>query len=115
MFTLQPENLGDLTAVLLWIAAGGGTAVVAWAVAYLAEMWPAWHNFPSAVKFVVPVLVSFGLAVGANYALQFTEILELAQPYWLMLVTATAGWISSQAGLHKAKVRGISARAKSAR
>lgn len=112
MFTLQPDDFGNLTAVLIWIAAGGGTAVVAWAVAYLAEMWPTWHGLPAAVKFIVPVLVSFGLAVGANYALNFTEILELAQPYWLMLVTAVAGWIATQAGLYKAKVRGISAKAK---
>lgn len=108
----QPEDVGSLTAVLIWLAAGGGTAVMAWAVAYLAEMWPGWHGLPAAVRFIAPVLVSFGLAVLANYALNFTEILTLAQPYWLMLVTSVAGWIATQAGQRTAQVRGISARAK---
>lgn len=115
MFALlfQPDNWGDLTAVLTWLAVGGGgTAVVAWAVSYLAEHWAGWHALPTAVKFIVPILVSFGLAVGANFALDYTDILSRIQPYWLMLVTAVMGWIASQYGLTVAKARGISAKAK---
>jgi len=106
------DDYSNLTAVLMWIAAGGGTAVIGWAVAYLAEMWPGWHGLPSAVKFIGPVALSFGLAVLADYALQYDEVLTLAQPYWLMLVTAVAGWIATQAGHSTAKLRGISTRAK---
>ena len=109
----QPSNFGDLTAVLTWLAVGGGgTAAVAWVVSYLAEYWPTWHNLPPAVKFIAPILVSFGLAVGANVALGYTDVLAQIQPYWLMLVTAVMGWIGSQSGLATAKARGISEKAK---
>lgn len=108
----QPQDWGDLTGVLTWLAAGGSTMVLAWAVAYLAEHWAGWHALPGAVKFIVPIVVSFGLAYGANWALQFTDALAQFQPIWMMLVTAVAGWIATQGGLATAKVRGISARVK---
>lgn len=109
----QPSDFGDLTAVLTWLAVGGGgTAAVAWVLSYLAEYWSGWHNLPSVVKFIAPMLVSFGLSVGANYALNYTDVSGQIQPYWLMLVTAVMGWIGSQNGLATAKARGISAKAK---
>ena len=109
----QPDNFGSLTDVLTWLAVGGGgTAATAWVVSYLVEYVPTWHNLPSAVKFILPILVSFGLAFGANVALDYTDVLAQIQPYWLMLVTAVMGWISSQYGLAVAKARGISAKAK---
>lgn len=109
----QPADWGDLPAVLVWLfAGGGGTAVLAWAISYLAEHWPGWHALPAVVKFIVPILVSFGLSVAANYALNYTELLDQIQPYWLMLVTAVAGWIATQSGHETAKIRGVSARAK---
>lgn len=109
---MNTDDALNLTAVLVWLAAGGGTAVVAWAVAYLAEMWPAWHGLPVPVKFLVPVFVSFLLAVLASYALRFEEVLAIAQPYWAMLVTAVLGWIATQAGHNTAQARGVSRRAK---
>lgn len=109
----QPSDFGDLTAVLTWLAVGGGgTAAVAWVVSYLVEYWPTWHGLPSAVKFIAPILVSFGLAVGSNFALGYTDVLGQIQPYWLMLVTSVMGWIASQGALATAKARGISEKAK---
>ena len=73
----------SITAVLLWIIAGPGAAyLVGQLMAFLLENFPAWHTFPTWVKFSVPmafggvlfsvlakILIGFPGRSGANLAL----------------------------------------------
>lgn len=94
----------QITAVLTWIVAGGGSVyLVNYALAWFAENFEFWHKLPSWVKFLVPIITSVLLAVGAQYLLGFEDILGLVQPYWEMFIMVLIAWLGSQKGYITAK------------
>jgi hypothetical protein len=89
-------NWTDITTFLTWLAGIGAPAVVAILLSLLAENWPAWSNFPHAVKFIVPMIVSVGLALLANVLLGYPALLAQIAPWFQMVVSAILAYIASQ-------------------
>ena len=92
-----------LQSVLAWLVVGGSVFVVNYAFAWLAENFEFWHKLPSWLKFVIPVVTSVLLAVGAQQLLLYPDIIAIVQPYWALFVTILLAWLGSQKGYITAK------------
>jgi len=92
-----------LSSVLAWLVAGGSVFVVNYALAWLAENFAFWHKLPPVAKIFIPIITSVLLAFGAQQLLQFPDVIDLAQPYWSLLVTIVVAWLGSQKGYVTAK------------
>jgi len=106
MFNLALQQFPDwlnLQAVLGWLVAGGSVFVVNYALALLAENWKGWTNLPTIVKFLIPIVVSVLIAIGAQYLLSLPDLLGQIQPFWALLVTIILAWLGSQKGYMAAK------------
>jgi len=88
----------NLLGVLAWIAAGSGSIfLVNYGLSLLVENWPAWHNFPRAVKFLAPLVMAILMAVGAQLALDYGQVvIEYIQPWWIIIVNIAIAWLGSQ-------------------
>ena len=88
----------DLTAVLTWLAIGGGGAVVTlMSFAYLAENWGKWHSLPTFVKSAVPMILSIAVALGAQAALDFLPgIITQIAPWFKIAIIALMAYLASQ-------------------
>ena len=94
----------DFEAVAGWLAFGGGAPIViAYALSLLVENWPAWHDLPRGVKFILPMLASVGLSIGANYLLSFPEVVAGIAPIWFVIISAVLAWLGSQFAYMKTK------------
>lgn len=101
---LQTPDLTDLTAVLTWLATGAGASVVVmYALSLVAENIPAWHNLPSWVKFVVPMVAALLVSGGATLLLASPETVATLTPWFKIVVGAVLGWIASQAAYLRTK------------
>lgn len=101
----------NLSAVLTWIAIGGGAPFLAMqAFSYLAELWPAWHDFPKVVKYLAPPLLAVGLAFAANYGLKSAGLIETLSPFWVLITQVVIGWLGSQKGYMDTKKAGYGAK-----
>lgn len=94
----------NLTVVLTWVVGFGAPYLVGKLFAYLAENWSKWHELPTQVKFIVPMVVSVLIALGAQALLtNFPEFLSVVSPYWAMVVQAILAYLGSQRGYMEAK------------
>ena len=104
----------DFEAVAGWLAFGGGAPiVVAFALSLLVENWLAWHDLPRGVKFILPMLASVGLSIGANYLLGFPEVIAEISAIWFVVVSAVLAWLGSQVAYMKTKAANYAQSAKS--
>lgn len=88
----------NLTSVLVWLAGVGAPAVVGYAMAWVLENWPQWHDFPKWVKFFTPMVLSILISIGAKFLLQSTDMIGLLAPYWTLIIGAILAWVGSQKG-----------------
>ena len=103
----------NLTAVLAWLLAGGSIFVVNYGLSLLVENWPKWHDLPRFVKFIVPLIVSIVLAIGAQVFLEQGQyLIEVIQPWWLVIVNVTIAWLGSQKAYISTKDTGYARSAK---
>lgn len=103
----------DFEAVAGWLAFGGGAPiVVAYALSLLVENWLAWHDLPRGVKFILPMLASVGLSIGANYLLGFPEVIAEISAIWFVVVSAVLAWLGSQVAYMKTKAANYAQSAK---
>lgn len=86
----------QLEPVLLWIAGIGAPMIIAYLFSWLVENWKAWSTFPREVKFIVPMVLSVLLSIGAKYLLGFPDIIAKISPYFTMIMTAILTYLASQ-------------------
>jgi len=87
----------SITGVLTWIAMGGGGAYLAAVLAsYLVENFEWWQKLPTQIKFLSPMGFSILVSIGASILLQQTSWIEIAQPWWVIIVNATIAYIGTQ-------------------
>lgn len=82
--------------VLLWLTGIGAPMVVAYILSWVVENWKQWSTFPKEVKFLIPMVTSVLLSVGAKYLLDFPDIVGEISPYFTMIMSAILTYISSQ-------------------
>ncbi|GAG23440.1 unnamed protein product [marine sediment metagenome] len=100
----------DFEAVVGWLAFGGGAPIViAYALSLIVENFPGWHNLPSGVKFILPMIASVGLSIGANYLLGFPEVVSGVSAIWFLVVSAVLAWLGSQYAYMKSRSAGYGA------
>lgn len=93
-FQTTPEWT-SLAAVLAWIVAGGGAIVVASSLGALLEAnWVTWQNLSKVLKNVLVLLFATLLAVGASVLLIYTNVVELIQPWWMIVATVIITWLT---------------------
>ncbi len=110
---LELPDWTDFEAVAGWLAFGGGAPVViAYALSLLVENFAGWHDLPRGVKFILPMLASVLLSIGANYLLDFPSVIAEISPIWFVVVSAILAWLGSQAGYMKTKAVGYARSAK---
>ena len=103
----------DFEAVAGWLAFGGGAPIViAYALSLLVENFPGWHDLPRGVKFILPMLASVGLSIGANYLLGYPAVIAEISAIWFVVISAVLAWLGSQAGYMKAKAASYARSAK---
>ena len=86
----------DLTSVLVWLSVLGAPYITGKVMAFVLENWKAWHNLPHAAKFLAPMLLSVGIATGAQVLLGFPDLLGILSPYWTLVLTAIITYLGSQ-------------------
>lgn len=87
----------SLTSVLLWIVAGPGVVfLVGKFVSLVLENWSGWANLPTSVKFLVPIVLSALLGVGAQLLLAQPELVGAVEPWFKIVMLAILAWVGSQ-------------------
>jgi hypothetical protein len=93
-FQTTPEWT-SLVAVLAWIVTGGGAIVVASSLGALLEAnWVTWQNLSKVLKNVLVLLFATLLAVGASILLTYINVVELIQPWWMIVATVIITWLT---------------------
>jgi uncharacterized membrane protein len=100
------ENFTDLQVVLKFLVGGGAPVVIAGAMSYLAENWSKWHEFPKWFKFVLPVLVSALLAVGAQILMGYADVVNAISPWYTIVAVTVLAWVNSQKAYANTKATG---------
>ena len=104
---MDTVNVIDLKSVLEWLVAGGAPIVVMYAISLLAENWEKWHTLPKLVKFLVPMILSALLAVGAQVLTGYADVIvEQIAPWWKVVVVAIMAYIGSQKAYMSTKLSG---------
>ena len=103
----QTPDASDLTAVLIWFAAGpGGIYLAGRALAFLFEKVPGWGTkVPEALRPWIVLLAGVGLAVGAHFLLAQPAVIAAINPYYVMLIGVALAWLGSQQQFTSLKVR----------
>jgi hypothetical protein len=92
--------------VLKFLVGGGAPVVVTYALSLLVENWSKWHELPRWLKFLLPMLFSALLAVGAQILSGYADIVAAISPWWTIVVVAVTSYISSQKGYMATKTAG---------
>ncbi len=108
----SPPDLTDLFAVLAWLAGAGAPYLVGWVLSLLAENLPAWHKLSPGVKFVIPLILSPLVSVGATLLLQQESLLQLASPWYTIVAGSILGYLGTQQAYLSAKRAGYGLKAK---
>ena len=93
---VEPIDITNLTAMLLWLAGAGGAYVSGQVVSYLAENWPKWHNLPTWLKVTLPMFTSALISVLATVALNYGTQLEVVAPWWSIVSYAVLTYLATQ-------------------
>jgi hypothetical protein len=85
----------DLGSVLAWVVSGGGAIVVALSLgALLQANWVIWQNLAGLWKNVITLAFSALLAIGASVLLNYTQIVELIQPWYQIIASVVISWLA---------------------
>lgn len=96
LVAFQAGDFGSIEDLLVWIAVGGGSMVLAGAVvALLFENWKAWHTFPRPVKLAVPIILAGVFGIGAQLLLAL-EVPALIPPAYSSVLLIMLNWIAGQ-------------------
>jgi len=96
-------NWADLTSVLTWLVGAGSVYLAGYAVSLLAQNFQWFVNLPSTVKFLIPLLISVGISIGAQALLSSQIFLSTVSPYFTVIALAVLNWLGSQQGYMKLK------------
>ena len=99
-------NAIDLKSVLEWLIAGGAPIAIMYAISLLAENWSGWHTLPKSVKFLVPMILSAGLAIGAQVLTGYADVVAEIAPWWKIVLVAVMSYIGSQKAYMSTKASG---------
>jgi hypothetical protein len=105
-------NPTDLNAVLVWLASAGAPYLVAQVLSLLAANWKVWDGLPKFVKFIVPIVLSPLVAVGATLLLKSTDVITLVSPWWAIIVGSITAYLGSQQAYMATKRAGYGTEAK---
>jgi hypothetical protein len=97
------NEFGDIIFALTWLAGVGAPYLVGKLFAYIAENFPKWHELRREVKFLIPMIVSILLSMGAILLMGQTEIVETLGPIWSMISSAVIMYYGSQIGYREIK------------
>ena len=86
----------NLQQVLLWIAGVGAPAIVMYVLSWVVENWKGWINLPKDVKFLIPMVASVLLSIGAQQLLQYPQIVATIQPWFQVTMTSILAYLASQ-------------------
>ena len=103
---MENVNVVDLMSVLSFLVKGGAPVAVLYALSLLAENWAGWHTLPKWIKFIVPMIVSALLAVGAQILTGYADIVATIAPWWSVVAVAVMSYISSQKAYMSTKAAG---------
>jgi len=112
LFQVEDVDFTSLVAVLTWISLAGGPYLAGWVVSLVAENWTQWHVLPRWVKFILPMLASVGLSIGANLLLSNNDAVTALDPYYRMIAVSVLAYIGTQAAYMKSKQAGYASQAK---
>ncbi len=107
----QPEDPGDLIAVLTWLALGPGAVYVAGrALSIILEKFPGWATkFPESLRGYAVLGLSVALTFGAKALLGQGEVLAQIAPIYKDLVTIIVAWLGTQQQYLSMKSSGLRA------
>lgn len=100
----------QLTLVLTWIVGIGAPSIVAYVLSWVVENWSGWSTLPKEVKFILPMIVSVGLSIGASQLLNYPEIIAKIQPWFQVTMSAILAYLASQKAYLTAMTKGYGAR-----
>jgi len=103
---MNDVNAIDLKAVLEWLVAGGAPIAVMYAVSLLAENWAKWHALPKFVKFLAPMLLSAGLAIGAQVLTGYADVVAEIAPWFKVVMVSVLAYVGSQKAYMSTKASG---------
>jgi chromate transport protein ChrA len=86
----------QLGQVLLWITGVGAPAIIMYVLSWVVENWKGWINLPKDVKFLLPMVASVLLSVGASQLLKYPEVVATIQPWFQILMTSVLAYLFSQ-------------------
>ncbi len=94
---LQPADPANLIQVLTWLAGVGAVYVVGYGISFLLEQVPGWGSkFPGWARGPVVIVFSVGVALGAQYLLRQTHVVELLGPIFTMIVQIILAYLGTQ-------------------
>ena len=113
---LQAVEPTDLTAVLVWFAAGPGAVVAAlYVVSHVLEWIPAWGLTLSGFwRGAIIMGLSIAFAFGAYFLVQAPPVIAAIQPYFRILVLTILAFAGSQWAFLQQKGAGDLTRPKTA-
>lgn len=91
-----PADITDLSQVITYLLGGGMAVVVSYLFAMLAEVWPRWHTFPFAVKYLVPWIVSVGLTLVTAWIASHPDWIAAAAPTFALIMVSSLSYIATQ-------------------
>jgi chromate transport protein ChrA len=86
----------QLGQVLLWLTGVGSPAVVMYILSWVVENWKGWINLPKDVKFLLPMIVSVLLSVGASQLLKYPDVIASISPWFQVMMTSILAYLFSQ-------------------
>lgn len=112
MLMLQTPDVSDLPSVLYWLATVGAPYITGKIFSYIAENFQGWHKLHRIVKFIVPMLVSVGISIGATVLMSKTGIVSELSPTYSIIAGSIMAYLGTQNGYMDAKRSGYGASAK---
>jgi hypothetical protein len=105
------EDWTNLEVVLKFLIGGGAPVVVMYMLSLLAENWTGWHTLPKGLKFILPMLLSALIAVGAQVLIGYADIVSAVAPWYTIVAVAITSYIGSQKAYMSTKASGYGANA----
>jgi len=94
---VQPTDPTDLVAVLTWLAGVGAVYVVGYGLSFLLEKVPGWGGkVPGWARGIIVIVLAVGVAIGAQYLLAETHVVELLGPVFTLIVQIVLAYLGTQ-------------------
>ena len=108
-FVQSPEDPGDLSSTLVWLAAGPGALFFASAaLSFLYERVPGWGKIvPSNLKPYIVLGVAVALSFGAEALLTQSGVVTQLSSAYAKIYMIAAGWLGSQLAFGRARSTGM--------